>query len=238
MGASIKRITVWGLATLGSLLLGACGAKTPRTGTGTQADELAIPDASSETDGADSREGKDTAQALDSTLVSETMVTQDVQATDTQATDTQTTTDDGCPQWVPIDEPDYGKPQQSPSSLSECTAELPCPEGETCPVDFFLSESITKGACYRPCYHPKSDFPNDLGCDPSQYCMLVRRCLSSQPEPDCDPETGRNMQSVGWCGPKNRTQGGPGGSWDYFGCPCEHPSLTEVKKAECEAGAE
>ena len=172
------------------------------------------------------------APGSDSTEIRETSV-----AIDVPAADAQDAGDDGCPIWMPVDEPDYGKPPQPPSSQALCTPELPCVDGEMCAIDFYLVEGVEHGPCFRVCYHPESDFPSDLGCDPSEFCALTRRCISQNIEPDCDVETGRGMQGIGWCVPKNRTLGGLGGNWDASGCPCEHPTLSEEDKAACEAGA-
>ena len=172
------------------------------------------------------------AHGSDSTEIREISVSIDLPAADAQDAG-----DDGCPIWMPVDEPDYGKPPQPASSLTLCTPELPCVDGEMCSFEFFLTEGVEQGACFRVCYHPKSDVPNDLGCDSSEFCALHRRCLSQNIEPDCDVETGRGMQGIGWCVPKNRTLGGLGGNWDASGCPCEHPTLSEEDKAACEAGA-
>ena len=230
------------LVAAGSLWLISCKGSTSESPTGTVDDQLSTPDV---------EPSKDTALAAvdaDSTLldvstadevvarVDSSMNAEVSDSKDVHAADAHETGDDGCPIWIPADEPDYDKPAQPASSMSSCTPELPCPDGEMCTLDFFLTEGVTQGACYRVCYHPKSDFPSDLGCDPSQFCGLSIRCLSDHPDPDCDVETGRGIDGIGWCGPKSRTRGGLGGSWDANGCPCEHPFLSEEDKAACEAG--
>jgi hypothetical protein len=226
-----------------SLLLWACSATDSTPSQGTQSDELstsndaASADSSalvldvlpSDSDAVSTDEG---AKGTDTTTTPDVATPEEVHAADAQDTG-----DDGCPIWIPADEPDYDKPAQPASSMSSCTPELPCADGEMCTLDFFLTEGVTQGACYRVCYHPKSDFPSDLGCDPSQFCGLSIRCILDYPDSECDVETGRGIESIGWCGPKSRTRGGLGGSWDANGCPCEHPFLSEEEKAACEASA-
>jgi len=220
-----------------------CKSESSGSAKGMQGDELtthdsrALADAQFPTTDAapilpDAGATDEVAHAADSTETQEIMV-----SIDAPAADAQDAGDDGCPIWVPVDEPDYGKPPQPPSSQALCTPELPCVDGEMCTFEFFQTEGVEQGTCLRVCYHPNSDFPSDMGCDGTEFCALNRRCISTNIEPDCDIETGRGMQSIGWCAPKNRTSGGLGGNWDASGCPCEHPTMSAEDKAACEAGA-
>lgn len=226
-----------------SLLLWACSATDSNPSPGTQSDGLSRSDDAASADSSplvldvlasdsDVVAPDDGANGTDTTSTPDVATPEEIQAVDTQEQG-----DDGCPIWMPVDEPDYGKPPQPASSQALCSLELPCPEGETCTATFYMLESNPTGTCHRECFHPQSDFASELGCDTSEYCMLLRRCLSDQPDPDCDVETGRGLQGIGLCGPKNRTRGGPGGSWDTTACPCEHPYLSEEDKAACEASA-
>jgi len=232
------------LVAVGSLWLISCKGSTSESPTGNLDDQLSTPDVEPSRDTVLAAVDADST-LLDVSTADEVVASVDsstnadvAPAKDEHTSDTKELGDDGCPVWVPVDEPDYDKPPQPASSEALCSLELPCPEGETCTATFYMLESNPTGTCHRECFHPQSDFASELGCDSSEYCILLRRCLSDQPDPDCDVETGRGLQGIGLCGPKNRTRGGPGGSWDATACPCEHPYLSEEDKAACEAGAQ
>jgi len=143
-----------------------------------------------------------------------------------------------CPTFVPVDEPDFGKPTQPPSSYAPCTPDIPCINGEYCSAEFFgnVKGVELKGSCVRLCYHPKSGTQSELGCDSTQYCAVTFRCIQLSEDSECDLERGTNVEWKAWCIPKSRTKGGLGGNWDYSQCPCDNPAsgMTPDEKATCE----
>lgn len=143
-----------------------------------------------------------------------------------------------CPIFVPVDEPDFGKPTQPPSSYAPCSPDSPCTDGEYCTADFYQQweGSEPYGNCVRLCFHPKSDTPSEMGCDATQFCVAAFTCIQLSEDSECDKERGVNVEWKAWCGPKNCTRGGLGGNWDYSQCPCDHPGpgMTPEEKATCE----
>jgi hypothetical protein len=143
-----------------------------------------------------------------------------------------------CPIFVPVDEPDFGKPPQPPSSYAPCSPGSPCADGEYCTADFYQQWEGSEpfGNCVRLCFHPKSDTPSEMGCDVTQFCVAAFTCIQLSEDSECDKERGINVEWKAWCGPKNRTRGGLGGNWDYSQCPCDNPAsgMTPEEKATCE----
>jgi len=143
-----------------------------------------------------------------------------------------------CPVFLPVDEPDFGKPEQPPSSYKPCSPSMPCTDEEFCTADFYQQweGSEPYGICVRLCYHPKSETPSEMGCHETQFCVAAFACIPLSEDSECDEVRGINVEWKAWCGPKNRTRGGLGGNWDYSQCPCDNPAsgMTPKEKATCE----
>ena len=136
-----------------SLLLWACSATDSNPSQGSRSDELSTSDDAASADSSalvldvlpsdtDVDEPADAGVEIDATSTVDVAL-----APDGLSADAQEVGDDGCPAWIPLDEPDFGKPPQPPSSMAVCTAELPCADGEKCTLDYAEVENVTQGVC-------------------------------------------------------------------------------------------